>query len=195
MQKDRIHVSVETMNCQRNIKRFLAIVVTLIALPMPLVVAQSVPPQNPDTTYKLTFSTNLKLDSLEPKEIFVNQTGTAEWGNLQQLLAAPPYQSSITRNFPQFWRIRVPEADLPLNVKYRIEPKSNSGNPFNTAKLNPSNPPYQVLDETRDLANKTVVVEGGILFEFTNPSNFGKADIYQGQLLVCVQPKGSLCPN
>jgi hypothetical protein len=193
VQKYRIHVSVETMNCQRNIRRFFALVVTLIALPVPLVVAQSVPPQNPDTNYKLTFTTNLKLDPLQPKEIFEDQTGTAEWGNLQQLLAAPLYKPSITRNFPQFWRIRVPEADLPLDVKYKIVSDGNPGNPFNTAKLNLLNPPYQVLE--RDLVNKTVVVEGGVQFEFTNPSNFGKADTYQRQLRVCVQSKSSPCSN
>jgi hypothetical protein len=183
------------MRCQCNFKRCLALVVALIALPQPQVLAQSVPPQDPTEICKLTFTQERTIPELKTSEILVHATETAN--NLQELLASPSfsYNSSITRQLPQLWKLKVPldsSGNLPpITHSYNIQLKSSSGQTISNSKIQQELLP--VAEISRDFNTKTAVVQGGVRLLFQNLSSI-KSNTYSGTISVTVDYPGSNCP-
>ncbi|KYC38343.1 hypothetical protein WA1_39125 [Scytonema hofmannii PCC 7110] len=178
--------SFKTMNRQRNVKQCLAVIVGLLTFPQLSALAQTTQPQEPQQLYELTVSPDKIIPSLQEMEILMNKQVYVMDG--QDLLAPPlPYNASITRNLPQFWRMKVKQEDLPVEGKYEITGNNGTLNPFNNVKINP----LDVVTLSKDPSNNTAIVQGGFSLEFTNFSNYGNQSQYSGKLTICVKRKDS----
>jgi hypothetical protein len=182
------------MNCQLNIQRFLAMVVAFLALPQSLALAQSVPPETPTNEYQLSFAVDRVLSPIKASDILERDRGTAQWGNLQQLLEPPSLNSyntsrPVSRDLPQLWRMRVKPGDVGLlEAVYKI--RSDDGrpvNPFSNVSLEPL--PIQTI--FTDSVSGTAIIQGGVRLIFRNFSNYRRTGNFSGQISVCVRRRGS----
>lgn len=169
------------MNCQRNFKQCLAVIVGLLAFPQLPALAQTTAPQDPQQLYELRITVDRIIPALKEAEMLANTQGYA--ANEQQLLIAPPYNAALVRQLPQFWRMKVKQEDVGLlEARYEIKGGSGPFNPFNNVLIKPLG--IKVISSE---PNGNTIVEGGLSLEFSNFANYGNQDRYSGNLSVCVK--------
>ncbi|MGI2902371.1 hypothetical protein [Tolypothrix sp. VBCCA 56010] len=178
------------MNRQRNFQRCLAMVVALVALPQPQAFAQSTPPPDPTNTCQLSvLPQRLPIEKLKSEELLTRATGTAT--NLNELLAPPDlssYNSSITRQLEQLWRLRVPTDKVSsVTSNYHFDGSSANSNPFNANNVVLE--PLSIQRISTDQNTNTTVVQGGVRLQFRSLSRI-RPGSYSGGLIVSVQYEG-----
>ncbi|MUH00127.1 hypothetical protein F7734_50800 [Scytonema sp. UIC 10036] len=158
----------------------------LSALPQPQALAQTASDFSnpcPTTKYEMSLINNATLDKLLPGDFLSSDKG---WANNQQDLLVPPsFNGGINRNLSPLWRMRVTKQDAALlQVRYQLVAAQNGKlNPFNNI-TNPVSSGINVVSSCPEAVD-TVVVEGGIKFQFQDLSNIRKGD-HIGQFSVCV---------
>lgn len=162
---------------------------TVLALPLPQTLAQSIPPQNPNELYQLSFASNRGLTPVNSSDILDSTTGKAQWQNIQQLVAPPSFNTTrpIQRELDDFWRMRVRIEDLQAGLKaeYKFTATGGTSNPFNNANIDESFS-SEVTPVSTDTVDGTAIVRGRVRVRFNNISQYRNGS-FSGRLSVCVK--------
>lgn len=188
VQKIQIHVITETMNCQRNLRQYLTLILAFFAMPQTFALAE------PGATSSIS-PQQITIDSLKANEIF--PTDKKKVNSSQELDSPPDFNRAIVR--PVEWQMRVSKAQLklPLEVEYELKSNNNAqSNQFSTdASAN------AILGVIIQKSENTVsddsdpnvsVVRGKVTLQF-DPLKAGVAGAYKGRLLVCVKDTNNGC--
>ncbi|MCW5316353.1 hypothetical protein GTQ43_21785 [Nostoc sp. KVJ3] len=112
-------------------------------------------------------------------------------GNAQQLLAPPGFNTLITRDFPNFWEMRVPIDQVGfLYASYEIKAENGRNNAVSSAQNSNSAvqivlEPLPITEISRDQNSNTALVQGGFKLKM-DLSTAQSAGLYGGNVTVTV---------
>ncbi|MFB2773352.1 hypothetical protein ACE1AT_29380 [Pelatocladus sp. BLCC-F211] len=184
-------ISTHKFSHNRHLQRCLGILVTLLTLSQSQAWAEpSVVLPEPTQIYELATPQQLTIPPQQLGEVLpASESETVS--NEQDLLAPPPINTVVTREFPGMWQMRVPidEVDS-LYATYELKAVNGQSDGFSSSDRTNQNmrthvEALPIVEVSRDETTNTAVVEGGVRLQF-DLSTAAVAGEYGGVLTVTV---------
>lgn len=182
-----------------KIIKFWLVGATFLMLTQSAVKAQTAFLGNTDPTEinQLSVPQTLVIPPITQTEILPSNV-TAAGGSISEsvsserdLLSPPQFSTNLIREFPTFWKMRVPIEQVGLlRAKYELRGANGSGDAVSnlqnpSSKLPVTIEPLPIREISRDQNSNTALVEGGVRLRMDlSPSQ--SAGAYLGELTVTV---------
>jgi hypothetical protein len=174
----------EIINC-------LFISITLLVLPQPPSLGQSfLRIAEPTNINQLSTPQTLVIPPLSASDI-IPVAKSESVANSQQLLSPPGFNTFISREFPNFWQMRVPTDQVGfLYATYEMKAENGRNDAVSNAQNSNSAvqvvlEPLPIIEISRDQNSNTALVQGGFRLKM-DLSTAQSAGLYGGNVAVTV---------
>ncbi|MCC5606414.1 hypothetical protein LC612_06330 [Nostoc sp. CHAB 5834] len=164
---------------------------TLLVLPQPASLGQSfLRIAEPTQINQLSTPQTLVIPPLPASEI-VPVAKSESVANPQELLSPPGFNTFISRDFPNFWQMRVPIDQVGfLYATYEMKAENGRNNAVSNAQSSNSAvqvvlEPLPIIEISRDQNSNTALVQGGFQLKM-DLSTAQSAGLYGGNVTVTV---------
>ncbi|QLE54144.1 hypothetical protein [Nostoc sp. TCL26-01] len=176
---------------QHRLFSYLAISIGLLSWSQTPTLGQLTSPVAPVEIYQLATPQKLTIPPIAQSELSLTSKSESV-SNPGDLFAPPSFNTSIVREFPNVWQMRVPVDQVAsLYATYQLKAENGNGNAVSSEQRSDAKLPVileslPIMEVSRDLNSNTAVVQGGFRLKM-DISGAQIAGIYAGELTVVVE--------